>query len=968
MLNIKKDLFTLVGFSLLCTSLFAQLPVDRFVLPGYDKGFPTSEGGNWHATDIDLNGDNYPDIFLCRSFQPDQVYLNNGDGTFRKGEEGANWQIQGGSYSTVKVDLDGDGLQDLVVARGVNNGATTGGNPGRDQILLNNGDGTFEERRNMFGIHWLPSLPPMGVDTVNTSAGVVTGDFNQDGIPDFFFANGSVQYLIDIELEGNNLQSIILLWRVLFRNDLQMGQAPPVGDSIPTFNYMTYNSGLDLEDLSTDAFAGDFTGDGVDDIFVTNFYDQGIHTLLSIFAGYPMSDSLYFSKLYVNDGTGNFTWKKDALPLELNPTTSVDAADFDGDGDLDLLLTEENRAAVPAFLDPKTRLFLNDSLGNFTEATDSLLPSSYTSLNNTTFQHSTFDGHFVDMNGDSLLDIFGAGITNFLLLQKNDGSHEFTDGSHLLPGSDLYGVPYTFHAYGSTLADFNNDGRTDIFLADTYEQNRLQIQLPDGSFRDTTSTNLPPEGEDTKDAAIADLNLDGKPDIVAIHRDVKTHINNSLLIQGGTVDNYPFFHNHPDQMPGVLGFQEAVEVGDLDHDGFPDIVIAGYNGIQTMRHFGVGPNNLPSFVDISPQWLSGLSLSQVINDIRLVDLDGDNWLDLLISNGHRTNGWPAANQFYRWDSTSMSFVDASSWLPANNGITYHMDFAHLNNDNWLDILVAEFDKPMEIYLSDTNSTSSPGYTLFNAFPNQPSSNAKFADFDNDGRVDILEVIREHETQREKYFHRNTGQAGGALQFSTATVSLLDEEDAAIEIEDFDQDGLPEAVVTGRSGLRVLEYDILTGNLDEPVSYFFEDTLVGSAQSTHGIAKGDVNGDGRTDLYFSRDNQDWLLYGCDGSGCFVVGRDEVEEGKGERPIFTCAPNPFGNSLEISLEMPAQGEVSIVLSDLAGKAMATLYEGFVPAGSTRLTLTEEFSHLPAGMYFLSLRTGSDLQCKRLIHLKD
>ena len=967
----KRNIKLLVagGILAVCYAVLpAQLPVDRFVLPGYDTGFPASEGGNWFATSIDLDGDAYLDIFLCRSHQPDQVYLNNGDGTFRKGEQGAGWQVDGGSYAVCKLDLDGDGLEDLVVSRGTNTGGRNPfvRNPGRDLVLLNQGDGTFEERSEVLGGDQDTFLLAVhDLDTVNNSMGVASGDFNQDGIPDLVFANGGPQYLINIELEGSNFP--VTKWREVLANDIKFGTPPAFGDSIPTFIDWTDSSGISIPDLSTDVFVGDFTGDGVDDIFVACFYDFGMQTVLNL-GGNSLAEN-FLSKLYVNDGSGHFTWKMDALPMNLYPTTSVDAADFDQDGDLDLLLTEEERAAPFIIsLDPKTRLFLNDSAGNFTEATNTHFPASYTVNNGATFQHSTFDGHFVDVNGDSLLDVFGAGIQNFLLLQKNDGSHTFEDASHLLPGHSEYGVPYTFHAYGSEVADFNNDGRPDIFLADTYEQNRLQIQLPDGRFIDTTAINLPPEGEDTKDAVIADLNADGKLDIVAVHRDEKGLITQSFLLQGAPVGNFPFFHNHPGILQGVKERQNAIEIADFDHDGRQDLVIAGYQGMQAYRHMGIS-GGLPVYSEVSVTWLAGLNISQTINDLRVVDIDSDGWMDLLVATGERNGTAPESNQLFRWDSVSSKFVDASAWLPASPGSSYRIDFGHLNADTWPDLLVAEHDKPIEIYLSDTNSLATPGYSLVSGFPNQNSTNAAFADFDNDGDLDILELIS-HPTRAEpKYFHQNTGSVGGVPQFTTKTVAIDDQIDDALALYDFDQDGLVEALVTGRTALRVLEYDASTGNLHEPVQYFQADTLVGGSQSTHGLALADINGDDRIDLYFARDNQDWLLFGCDANGCLNVGLEaaEHEDDLMKEISLACHPNPFSDQLTIEVGMLEAGEVNLSLWDLTGRQRRQIYVGHVERGRSEYTWECEGKGLTAGMYVLVLESGGHKASRRLIYLK-
>ncbi|MCU4744021.1 CRTAC1 family protein [Natronoglomus mannanivorans] len=118
------------------------------------------EGTRWSlATSfVDLTGDGRPDIHVANDFNRDIVYYNQGDGTFERVELGDRTNRNG--MSSTIADVDGDGHPDIFVTnvwftdsiqqrlddttfriRGEGN-----------NLLINNGDGTFEERAETYGV------------------------------------------------------------------------------------------------------------------------------------------------------------------------------------------------------------------------------------------------------------------------------------------------------------------------------------------------------------------------------------------------------------------------------------------------------------------------------------------------------------------------------------------------------------------------------------------------------------------------------------------------------------------------------------------------------------------------------------------------------------------------------------------------------------------------------------------------
>ena len=253
--------------------------------------------------DVDNDGD--PDLYVTNA-GPNQMFRNNGDGTFRDVTEETGTGDRAWGVSGAFVDVDGDGWLDLYVGNYVGyrlavdkecvarNGAADycgplAYQPDPDRFYRNRGDGTFEDASVRSGIH--AELP-------GGALGVAVGDFNGDRWLDIYVANDQVP------------------------NKLWMNQ----GDGTLLNEAMLSGSSVNEEgqpEASMGLVVGDFNGDGKEDLFMSHL-------------------SRETNTLYLNDGTGMFTDStRDSglgMPSWEHTGFGVSLFDLDLDGWLDLFV------------------------------------------------------------------------------------------------------------------------------------------------------------------------------------------------------------------------------------------------------------------------------------------------------------------------------------------------------------------------------------------------------------------------------------------------------------------------------------------------------------------------------------------------------------------------------------------------------------------------------------------------------
>ena len=328
-------------------------------------------GGSFASGDIDNDGDR--DLLLTGISPTTALYLNDGLGGFTDIILDTDLPNRGHDTVTEFLDLDNDGDLDLYFS-GMNDG---GGIGEFTRIYLNDGVGNFSITSN-------PDLPQF------RGRGAAFSDIDNDGDYDLFIS----------ALDENN--------QFIANTYLNDGNAHFTPSQTGAFSLVKY-AAIAFIDIEND-----------------NDLD------LIVSGTQPNNSPL--TKLYINDGAGNYT-PDNVNDFENLRLGMIDVADTDNDGDQDILLSGEDANFVN-----KTHLYLNDGSGN------------YQPLQNSNLQPTLFGNQAIadlDLDGDQDILIVNP---NGSKIYENVGNNVFNLASNLL--EDYIG--------DCLIADFNNDGYPEI--------------------------------------------------------------------------------------------------------------------------------------------------------------------------------------------------------------------------------------------------------------------------------------------------------------------------------------------------------------------------------------------------------------------------------------------------------------------------------------------------------------------------
>lgn len=344
--------------------------------------------------------------------------------------------------------------------------------------------------------------------------------------------------------------------------------APAAAQDV-TFRVHPYNYFGDETGLTASISLGDLDGDGDLDGFAAN----GRHWIQQ-------------DEVFLNNGIGYFRSARDAGPDRSTAYQAV-LADFDGDGDLD--------AAVARDLLP-TLLLFNDGSGRFPVAKETGPVAQARGIG------------AADFNGDGHVDLVLAQRGEPNLYFINDGTGGFSEFGRLEGGEQTIQV---------AIADLDADGHVDLVFSNRGREG-VMVYRGDGSGFEAPESLGGDLGLEIRGIAAGDITGDGHPDIVAGGMEAQ-----SVIFIGDGTGGFGEIRRFGSETDVAF----AVALADFDQDGRMDIAMANSgvrNRVYLNREAGFEPVDIPA----DPADAYNVSIG---------DLDGDGWPDLVFAISEGSN-------------------------------------------------------------------------------------------------------------------------------------------------------------------------------------------------------------------------------------------------------------------------------------------------------------------------------------------
>lgn len=373
---------------------------------------------------------------------------------------------------------------------------------------------------------------------------------------------------------------------------------------------------------------------------------------------------------------------------------------------------------------------------------------SYTTIPLPVITTNYEDLYVIDFNNDTKLDFLVSslqwppttpGTQAPLQAYQNNGSLNFS------VSTPFVGANSTIHPRDYTVGDFNNDGKSDIFIADHGTdvnpfpgiENKLFLQNSSGQIVNTPS-NIPSVPDFSHNTTSSDIDNDGDLDIYVCNIYNQGQVGPYFLVNNGSGNFTKVNTNFPNNIANLTNVYMSSRFADIDNDGDKDLILGALDGSGIAKDLILLNNGSGVFTPGLP--LPNRYGSAIWGTVSIVaeDFNNDGWIDLLMST---LQGYQTCQLQLLLNNQNGTFTDATTNIPQNwptsNTWIKWVEVGDFNSDGFTDIVcTSHFGSSPKLYFNNGNAVfqdASARLTL----PNTGGLvSTRVGDFDNDGTLEI----------------------------------------------------------------------------------------------------------------------------------------------------------------------------------------------------------------------------------------
>jgi len=657
---------------------------------------------------------------------------------------------------------------------------------GKPDVIVENGDSTFSVLLNTTapGAAVPVFTAEQVVSTSEPISAITVADINGDGKPDVIVANDY----------GGSIS--------VFRNGTAPGATTAVFAARQTFLIGNVSS------APNHVTAADLNGDGKPDLVITAANLDAVVVLLNTTAA--------------GSATSAFATKK-AFAAGTNPV-HVTTADINGDGKLDLIVANYQAKSISVLLNATAPGAVSPSFGAQQVFATGGFPAAIGAG---------------DLNGDGRPDL---AIAN----SADNTVSVFLNTTTLGSTTVHFAAQKTFATLAGPeslqLLDVNGDGKADIVVSNLNSDAvsvLVNTTLPGSNAPRFAAQRSFPLGNLPAALAAVDLNGDGKPDLVAVNANdqtVSVLINTSIT--GIAAPDFP----HEQVFPAEFDSYH-VAVADLDGDGKPDVIRSDSNeNTLVILPSTTAPGATVQTFAAPMTLATGNGPSAVV----AADLNGDGRLDLVVANEIDNTVSVLRNKTA--PGTAASFAARQNFPAGENPDA--VAIGDVNGDGKPDLLVVNHGSLNTPTVSILLNKTPPGATTLTfaaqkqfAIGDQPGSIA-LADLNGDGRLDI--IVGNNSSEANVSVLLNTTVPGAAVaSFASQQKFATGEFVWAVAAADINGDGKPDIIVGDNEGTVSVLFNTTAPGASAPTFAAAQDFVVG--ERTVQVIPVDIDGDGKVDI-------------------------------------------------------------------------------------------------------------------------